>query len=97
MATSKEYITYLVSKLENLGFIRARKMFGEYLVYINDKAIFLVCDNQVFVKINENSKLIFADKASQDYPYPQAKLHYLVDPEDDDFINDITKLLEQLN
>jgi DNA helicase-2/ATP-dependent DNA helicase PcrA len=34
-----------------VGAVRYKKMFGEYMVYVNEKPILLVCDNTVFVKI----------------------------------------------
>ena len=50
MATSKEYIEYVMSSIGLTGNARYKKMFGEYMVYINDKPLLLVCDNNVFVK-----------------------------------------------
>ena len=50
MATSSEYIEFVCEKIKDFGAVRSRKMFGEYMVYINDKPIFTVCDNTVYVK-----------------------------------------------
>ena len=50
MGTSERYIGFVCEKLERFGNIRSRKMFGEYMVYLNDKPILTVCDNTVFVK-----------------------------------------------
>ena len=50
MGTSESYIGFVCEKLERFGNIRSRKMFGEYMVYLNDKPILTVCDNIVFVK-----------------------------------------------
>ncbi|MDR1936451.1 MAG: transcriptional regulator, partial [Candidatus Accumulibacter sp.] len=51
MATSLDFIEYVCERIHGTGNIRYRKMFGEYLVYINEKPILLVCDGCVFVKI----------------------------------------------
>ena len=51
MATTKDYIEYVCERLHGAGGLRYRKMFGEYMVYVNDKPVLLVCDNTVFVKI----------------------------------------------
>ena len=32
------------------GEVWSRKMFGEYMAYLNEKPVLLVCDNTVFVK-----------------------------------------------
>lgn len=50
MATSSEYVTFVCEQIHGYGDVRCRKMFGEYMVYLNDKPIFTVCDNTVYVK-----------------------------------------------
>jgi len=50
MATSENFIKYVCEKLEGIGEIRYRKMFGEYMIYINENPIITVCDDTVFVK-----------------------------------------------
>lgn len=50
MATTPEYNEFVCERLEPFGAVRSRKMFGEYMVYLNDKPIISVCDNTVFVK-----------------------------------------------
>ncbi|MBP1578020.1 MAG: TfoX/Sxy family protein, partial [Oscillospiraceae bacterium] len=51
MATSKEYADFVCEQVTGLGAVRSKKMFGEYMVYIDDKPILLVCDNTVFIKM----------------------------------------------
>ena len=51
MATTPEYNEFVCERLEPFGAVRSRKMFGEYMVYLNDKPIISLCDNTVFVKI----------------------------------------------
>ena len=51
MATTPEYNEFVCERLEPFGAVRSRKMFGEYMVYLNDKPIISVCDNTVFVKM----------------------------------------------
>ena len=50
MATSVEFIEFVCDQIKGPWDIRYRKMFGEYMVYVNDKPILLVCDNTVYVK-----------------------------------------------
>ena len=64
MATSIEFIEYVCEQVSGIGIVRYRKMFGEYMVYINDKPILLVCDNTVFVKELECIKELMNVKAS---------------------------------
>ena len=50
MATTKEYIAFVCEQIERYGDVRYRKMFGEYMAYLNEKPILLICDNTVFVR-----------------------------------------------
>ena len=50
MATSEEYLTFVCEQIARFGAVRYRKMFGDAMVYLDDKPILLVCDNTVFVK-----------------------------------------------
>lgn len=81
MATQADYIEYIKDQLCSIGDITARKMFGEYMIYVNQVPLLLVCDNQVFVKINEVTKELLGEFAKTDFPYPTAKLHYVLNPD----------------
>ena len=48
MATTIEYIEYVCEQIEGIGDIRYKKMFGEFMVYVNDKPVIIVCDNNAF-------------------------------------------------
>ena len=50
MATRLDFVEYTCGQIEGIGAVRHRKMFGEYMVYVNDKPILLICDNTVYVK-----------------------------------------------
>lgn len=50
MATTVDFIEYVCSQIDETYHVRYLKMFGEYMVYINEKPLLLVCDNTVFVK-----------------------------------------------
>ena len=82
MATTKDYIEYVCERLHGAGGLRYRKMFGEYMVYINDKSVLLVCDNTVFVKIVPELAALMAD-AEHGLPYEGAKAMLLIDEVDD--------------
>ena len=44
MASSLEFVQYAADQLSDAGTISYRKMFGEYMVYLNDKPVVIVCD-----------------------------------------------------
>lgn len=50
MSTTMDYVEFVCGQIRDAWDVRYKKMFGEYMVYINDKPILLVCDNTVFVK-----------------------------------------------
>lgn len=78
MATNIDYVEYVCDQLRETGNVRYRKMFGEYMIYIDDKPIVLVCDNTPFIKITEQTEPLMQE-SSTGYPYKGAKLHYLLD------------------
>lgn len=93
MATALDYIEFVCDQIREFGHVRYQKMFGEYMVYINNKPILLVCDNTVFVKKLD----CIAEKmqgASVGIPYPGAKEHYILDIDDSDFSIEIIRILE---
>jgi TfoX/Sxy family transcriptional regulator of competence genes len=78
-----------------VGEVRNKKMFGEYMVYVNDKPILLVCENTVFVKILPE----LAEKmssAERGLPYEGAKEHYILDIDNTDFSSDVVSILEMI-
>lgn len=79
MATNKELIEYICDQLVEMGLVSYRKMFGEYMIYVDLKPIILVCDNQAYVKILPETSNLLKENALKGAPYPGAKEHYIVD------------------
>lgn len=73
MATSPGTIDYLVDQLAGAGEMRARKMFGEYALYLGGKVVALVCDDILFVKMTEVGKACAGTRAVGAPAYPGAK------------------------
>lgn len=95
MATSESFINYVCEKLEGIGEIRYRKMFGEYMIYVNDKPIITVCDDTVFVKKLECIEDMMKN-AKTASPYEGAKEQYILDIEDQEFSRDIITKIEEV-
>lgn len=93
MATTPEYNEFVCERLEPFGAVRSRKMFGEYMVYLNDKPIITVCDNTVFVKILPELAA-YLDDAERGFPYEGAKQHYILDIEDSELLSAVIPILE---
>ena len=93
MATTPDFIEYVCEQIRGVGSVRYRKMFGEYMVYVNEKPILLVCDNIVYVKELECVANRMQD-AEKGCPYSGAKEHYVLDVDDADFAKEIIRILE---
>ncbi len=93
MATSENFIKYVCDELDGVGNIRYRKMFGEYLIYINEKPIITVCDETVYVKKLECLEEKMKD-AEVGYPYEGAKEHYILDIDNQEFSKMIVSEIE---
>ena len=95
MATSKEYIEFVCEQLDGIENVTYRKMFGEYMAYLNEKPILLVCDNTVYIK--EFSELDgIMSEAERGIPYDGAKERYILDIEDRDLLDEVIPILERL-
>lgn len=79
MSTSPETIIYLSDQLTSLsGRFRTRKMFGEYALYLDDKVVALICDDQVFLKITDEGKKYLGVNYKEGLPYPGSKPYILL-------------------
>ena len=70
--TTEATITELLAILDVLGNVRARKMFGEYALYCDEKVVALVCRDELFVKSTEQGR-VFAPDLELAPAYPGAK------------------------
>lgn len=79
--TTNDYIEFVCEQLNGIGIIRYRKMFGEYMVYLNEKPVIIVCDNVAYVKKLDCIKEMMIH-AKVGTPYNGAKEHYILDVDD---------------
>lgn len=93
MSTTIDFIEYVCDQIAGVGKIRYRKMFGEYMVYVNDKPILLICDNTVFVKILPCLDELIRE-ADKGFPYDGAKEHYVLDIDNAEFSKKVIAILE---
>ena len=95
MATTTEYIEYVCEQINGIGDIRYKKMFGEFMVYVNEKPVIIVCNNNTFVKKLECIEEMMKD-AKVGYPYKGAKEHYVLDIDNSDFCKKIVSKVEEV-
>ncbi len=56
MATAQNTIDFLLDQLSGAGEVSAKKMFGEYCLYLAGKPVGLVCDDQLYLKPTKAGK-----------------------------------------
>jgi TfoX/Sxy family transcriptional regulator of competence genes len=78
MASTQDFVDYILEQIENAGVITYRKMFGEYAIYSGKKVVALVCDNQLFIKPTAGGKS-FIGNVTEAPAYPGAKMSYLIE------------------
>lgn len=95
MATTNEFINYVCEQLSGIGNVTYKKMFGEYMVYVNLKPVLTVCENTVYIKKLE---VIESDMQDADvgFPYKGAKEHYILDIDNSDFSKVIVSKVESV-
>ncbi len=95
MATSLNFINYVCDQLTGIGDISYKKMFGEYMVYLNNKPVVIVCDNTAFVKKLDCIKDLMND-CPCGFPYKGAKEYYVLDIDNAEFSKRIVSLIEEV-
>ena len=78
MASSKEYLEYILDQLSELEDISSRPMMGEYILYYKGKVIGGIYDDRFLVKPVKSAKKLMPD-AQSELPYEGAKEMLLVD------------------
>ncbi len=81
--------------MQGIGEIRYRKMFGEYMVYANNKPVLTVCENIVFVKKLDVIEDMMKN-AECGFPYKGAKEHYILDIDQRDFCREVVQKAEKV-
>lgn len=79
MASSKEYVTFVLDQCKELT---ARAMMGEYVVYYRGKVIGGIYDNCFLIKPTPSAQLMLPD-APRQIPYPGAKEMLVVENAED--------------
>ena len=82
MASSKEYLDFVLEQLSDLDGITFRPMMGEYLLYVDGRLAGGVYDNRLLVKPVPSAAAYVGEPVYQ-LPYEGAKLMLFVENMDD--------------
>lgn len=98
--SNPDLVQYIVEQAGGAGEVRARKMFGDYCLYCNDKPVGLICDDMLYLKplkqlepviirhLQEYAAGAAAPVPDMHPPYDGAKPHYrIADIDDRDYIS----------
>ena len=86
MASSKEYLTFILEQLSDLEGISYRAMMGEYIIYYREKIVGGIYDDRLLVKPIKSAVSLMPN-AIYELPYDGAKEMLLVDNVDNkDFL-----------
>lgn len=78
MASSKEYLDFVLEQLSELEEITYKAMMGEYIIYYCGKIIGGIYDDRFLVKPTQSAKTLMPE-ADLELPYEGAKEMLLVD------------------
>ena len=93
MASTKEYLDFILDQLSGLDEITYRAMMGEYIIYYRGRIVGGVYDDRFLVKPTKTAMAMMPD-AERELPYEGAKEMLLVDNVDDrEFLQ---RLLEEM-
>ena len=78
MASSKEYLEFILDQLSELEDVAYRPMMGEYILYYRGKVIGGIYDDRFLVKPTKSAAALMPD-AERELPYDGGKEMLLVD------------------
>lgn len=91
MASSKEYLEYILEQLSECDGISYRAMMGEYIIYCRGKVIGGIYDDRFLVKPVKSAAAMMPDAVTEK-PYEGAKEMLLADNvEDKAFLRKLTE------
>lgn len=93
MASSKEYLDYILEQLSDLEEIRYRAMMGEFILYYRGKIVGGIYDDRLLVKPIK-SAISYMLTTTYELPYEGAKEMLLVDDVDNkDFLTGLFRAM----
>ena len=78
MASSREYLDFILEQLSGVDGITWKPMMGEYILYMNGRIIGGIYDDRFLVKPTPSARAMMPD-AALELPYEGAKEMLLVD------------------
>ena len=93
MASSKDYLEYVLEQLSEADDVTSRSMMSEYILYFRGKVIGGIYDNRFLVKPVQAARNMMPD-APEELPYDGAKPMLMVENiEDREFLKELFEVM----
>lgn len=93
MASSKEYLDFILEQLSELDDVTYHAMMGEYIIYYRGKIVGGIYDDRFLVKLTKSAAAMMPD-ADRELPYEGAKKMFLVDNvENKEFLRELLETM----
>ncbi len=82
MKVSNEYLQYIMQKLEPLGQVKSRAMFGGYGVFHEGMMFALIADDTLYFKVDDSNRVQYEQAGSTQFkpmPYYEVPAEVLED------------------
>ena len=94
MASTNQYLEFVLDLLGELDDVAHRKMMGEYVLYYRSKVVGGIYDDRFLLKVTPESERLLPE-AQRATPYEGAKEMLLVEVEDRDTLHDVVDAMWQ--
>lgn len=94
MASQPGIVEFIVEQMRSAGAVTARKMFGEYAIYCDERLVALVCEDKLFIKPTKAGRA-YMSQVTEAPPYKGAKPYFFVSGErwdDHDWLSQLVKV-----
>ena len=92
MASSREYLDFIVEQLSGLENGTWKTMMGEYIIYWRGKIVGGIYDDRFLVKPSKSAVAMMPD-AERELPYEGAKEMLLADVDDREFLEELLEAM----
>ena len=82
MASSRDYLTFVLDQLSQLEGVSSRAMMGEYILYVDSKVVGGIYDDRLLIKPT-SSALAMMPEADRELPYEGGREMLLADRMED--------------
>ncbi len=96
MPTTRDFVDYTLDQLGNdVGELFVKRMFGEYLIYINEKPLLFLFNDTIYVKLKPEIEELTKDNTKEE-PFPGAKNWTIIDVDNATKLQQVATILERV-